>query len=113
MTMRSATSTALLLFLLLPSMSACSSSDSKLDSIAAQLTDAVNRCVVDVRDRRGTYEDSTNCRSMGRIAQQYIDAGGFTDGAPCRADRIAESARAKAWMALAMSRTGNPNLSIW
>src|ERR1700754_379875 len=111
--MRRNKSSAPLLLLLLPLMTACSSSGSKLDSIASDLTDAVNRCVVDVRDRRVTYEDSANCRSMGRIAQQYIDAGGFRDGAPCQADRIAESARAKAWMALAMSRTGNPNLSIW
>jgi hypothetical protein len=113
MTMRHAGSTTALLLLLLSFMSACSSSGSKLESIASELTDAVNRCVVDVRDRRGSYEDSANCRSMGRIAQKYIDAGGFRDGAPCQADRIAESARAKAWMALAMSRTGNPNLSIW
>ena len=33
--------------------------------------------------------------------------------APCIADRIAEGARAKAWMALAVSRTGDPNLMIW
>jgi hypothetical protein len=50
---------------------------------------------------------------MGRIAQQYIDAGGFTDSAPCPADRIAERARARAWMALAVSKAGDPNLSIW
>jgi hypothetical protein len=47
------------------------------------------------------------------LAQQYIIAGGLKDSAPARADRIAESARARAWMALAISKTGDPNLSIW
>lgn len=92
---------------------ACSSSPSKLESIAQQLSDAVNRCVLDVRDRRVKYEESTHCRSMGRIAQQYIEAGGFKDSAACPADRIAERARARAWMARAVSKTGDPNLTIW
>lgn len=99
--------------LLLSLLSACSSGESELDTIAVRLRDAVNRCVVDVRDRGVKYESSTNCRSLGRIAQQYVASGGFKDNAPCRADRIAESARARAWMALAMSKTGEANLSIW
>jgi hypothetical protein len=94
-------------------VSACSQSDSRLESIALQLSEAANRCWVDVRDRHSKYEDSANCRSMGRVAQQYIDAAGLKDSAPCRADRIAESARARAWMALAASKAGDPNLSIW
>ncbi|MGA7488918.1 MAG: hypothetical protein WBW74_18510 [Xanthobacteraceae bacterium] len=101
------------LLLLICSMSACSPSETKLDPIAGQLRDAVNRCVLDVRDRRVKYEDSSNCRSMGRIAQQYVDAGGFTQSAPCHADRVAENARARAWMALAISKAGDPNLTIW
>ena len=102
-----------LLLLLTALMSACSQSDSRLESIARQLSEAANRCWVDVRDRHSKYEDSSNCRSMGRVAQQYIDAGGLKDSAPCSADRIAESARARAWMALAVSKAGDPNLSIW
>ena len=101
------------LLLLMLLMSACSSGDSQLESIATQLSDAANRCWGDVRDRRVKFEDSQNCRSMGRVAQQYIDAGGLKDNAPCRSDRIAESARARAWMAMAVSKAGDPNLSIW
>ena len=101
----------LLLFMSL--LSACSSGESQLDTIAVQLRDAVNRCVLDVRDRGVKYENSTNCRSLGRIAQQYVASGGFKDSAPSRADRVAEGARARAWMALAVSKTGDPNLSIW
>lgn len=101
------------LLLLLSLLSACSPGDSQLDTIALQLRDVANRCLTDVRDRGMKYEASATCRSMGRIAQQYVDAGGLKDSAPCRSDRIAEGARAKAWMALAVSKTGDPKLSIW
>jgi hypothetical protein len=101
------------LLVLLSMMSGCSSDDSQLDSIANQLSDTVNRCVIDVRDKGSKYETSQNCRSLGRIAHQYIEAGGLKESAPCRADRIAESARARAWMALAVSKSGDPGLSIW
>ena len=101
------------LLLLISLMSACSSADSGLEAIANQLSDAVNRCVIDVRDKTSKYESSPNCRSLGRIAQQYIDAGGLKESAPCRADRIAEAARARAWMALAVSKSGDPGLTIW
>jgi hypothetical protein len=102
------------LLLLLPGLWACSSGgDSQLESIAFQLSDAANRCLSDVRDNKLSYETSTHCRSLTRVAQQYISAGGFKEGAPVRADRLAESARARAWMALAISKTGDPNLRIW
>jgi hypothetical protein len=111
MAMRYANRVAMFL-LLMELISACSQSDSRLESIALQLSEAANRCWIDVRDRHSKYEDSSNCRSMGRVAQQYINAGGLKDSAPSRADRIAESARARAWMALAVSKTGDSNLSI-
>jgi len=53
------------LLLLLPLMSACSSGDSRLETIANQLSDAVNRCVIDVRDKTSKYETSPNCRKSG------------------------------------------------
>jgi hypothetical protein len=102
-----------LLFSLLLLIAGCSSESSELDSIANQLNDAVNRCMIDVRDRQIKYENSENCRGLSRIAHQYISAGGLKDNAPARADRIAERARARAWMALAISKTGDPHLSIW
>jgi hypothetical protein len=106
------TRTALLL-LLATLLAACSESKSQLDDIAFELSTVANRCVVDVRDRGVKYDSSETCRSLGKIAQKYIDAGGFKDNAPARADRIAEAARARAWMALAISKTGDPNLTIW
>lgn len=100
----------LLIALLIP---ACSPNPSQLESIAIQLSDAANRCVIDVRDKGLKYENSDHCRSLGRIAQQYTSAGGLKDGAPPNADRIAERARARAWMALAISKSGDPALTIW
>jgi hypothetical protein len=94
-------------------IAACSSEKSPLDDIAFELSTMANRCVTDVRDRGVKYDNSENCRSLGKIAQKYIDAGGFKESAPARADRIAESARARAWMALAISKTGDPRLTIW
>jgi len=112
-TMRHGKSAAALVLLLGSLASGCSSGGSRLESIAHELNDAVNRCLGDVRDRRVKFEDSVNCRSMGKVAKQYVDAGGFADSAACRADRIAESARARAWMAMAFSKAGDANLNIW
>jgi hypothetical protein len=100
--------------LLLPLLLAgCSSSETKLEPIANQLHEAVTRCRADVLDRGTKYEDSTHCRSLSAIARQYVDAGGFTDKTSCPADRIAETARARAWMALAVSKTGDKGLAVW
>lgn len=94
-------------------LSACSSDQSKLEPLARQLHDAVDRCLSDVRDRGVKYESSQYCRGLAKVAQQYVEAGGLKVDAACRADRIAENARARAWMALAISKSGDPRLSIW
>jgi hypothetical protein len=80
--------------------------------IKRELETTVNRCVIDVRDKTSKYETSPNSRSLSEIAKRYV-AGGLKQSAPCVADRIAEGAHAKAWMALAISKTGHPNLMIW
>jgi hypothetical protein len=102
-----------LLFLTMSLLYACSSSDSKLEPLAMQLHDAVDRCLSDVRDRSVKYESSQYCRALTKVAQQYVEAGGLKEAAGCRADRIAENARARAWMALAISKSGDARLSIW
>jgi hypothetical protein len=78
-----------LLLAVMSLISACSSRETQLDPIADQLSAAVNRCVIDVRDKGDKYETSENCRSLG------------------------ESARARAWMAVAVSKSGDPNLTVW
>ncbi|HSB58060.1 MAG TPA: hypothetical protein VLD66_00500 [Methyloceanibacter sp.] len=103
----------LLLVLLFPLMSACSAGDVQLETLASKLSDAVNRCLIDVTEKSEKYHTSENCRSLASFAQQYVEAGGLREKSPCGADRIAESARARAWMALAISKTGERELSIW
>jgi hypothetical protein len=94
-------------------LAAACSKDTQLDSIARELETTVNRCVIDVRDKTSKYETSPNCRALSEIAKRYIAAGGLKQSAPCTADRIAEGPHAKAWMALAISKSGDPNLMIW
>jgi hypothetical protein len=101
------------LFLSMSLLSACSSDQSKLEPLARELHKAVDRCLSDVRDRGVKYESSQYCRALTKVAQQYVEAGGLKEAAVCRADRIAENARARAWMALAISKSGDPRLSIW
>jgi len=91
----------------------CAGCESKLEPIASKLQGAANRWVADVVERKMAYENSTHCRSLSGIAQGYIQAGGFTDKTSCPADRIAETARARAWKALAVSRTGDAGLAVW
>jgi hypothetical protein len=102
-----------LLILTMSLLAACSSNDSRLESLARQLHEAVDRCVSDIRDRGAQYESSQYCRALTKPAKDYIEAGGLKEAAGCRADRIAENARARAWMALAISKSGDPRLSIW
>jgi hypothetical protein len=94
-------------------LAAACAKDTQLDTIARELESSVNRCVIDVRDKTSKYDTSPNCRALSDIAKRYIAAGGLKQSAPCVADRIAEGSHAKAWMALAISKTGDPNLVIW
>jgi hypothetical protein len=105
--------TAPMLAMTMSLLAAACSKDTQLDSIARELETTVNRCVIDVRDKTSKYETSPNCRALSEIAKRYIAAGGLKQSAPCTADRIAEGAHAKAWMALAISKSGDPNLMIW
>ena len=58
-------------------LSACSSDQSKLEPLARQLHNAVDRCLSDVRDRHVKYESSQYCRALTKVAQQYVEAGGL------------------------------------
>src|SRR5262245_62589915 len=87
-TMRHGKSAAALVLLLGSLASGCSSGGSRLESIAHELNDAVNRCLGDVRDRRVKFEDSVNWRSIGKVAKAYVDAGGVADRVGCPGHRL-------------------------
>jgi hypothetical protein len=44
---------------------------------------------------------------------QCIEAGGFDDKVPARIAVVAERARVSAWMARAVSASGNRRVTIW
>jgi hypothetical protein len=89
----------------------CSSSESKLEPIASKLQEAANRCVADVVERKMAYENSTHCRSLGGIARQYLQAGGFTDEAACPLPHRGDHASARLEGALAVSLETHASLS--
>jgi hypothetical protein len=93
----------------------CSSSSShhKLAIAARALSDAADKCLLDVRDRRLKYESAANCMALDALAGQYIEAGGLDKNEPIEYRLIAETARATAWSARAISASGNPGLRLW
>ena len=80
---------------------------------AKALSEAADECLYDVRDRGLRYENASHCSALGPLAQQYIGAGGFQEGAPTDAALVAEQARAVAWMARATSLADGQPVSIW
>jgi len=102
--------TAMLLATVIPG---CSPSASGLEAMANQLSNAADQCLLDVRDKGLKYESSRNCRSLDTLHRRYEEGGGRLESTPCRAEKLAETARATAWIALAISKTGDPSLSLW
>lgn len=85
----------------------------RLELVANAFSDAAEKCLLDVRDRKIKYDKSPSCTSLEALSKQYIDAGGMWNDTPAKSALVAEQARTMAWMALAISETGNPALSIW
>jgi len=67
--------------------------------------------VADVVERKMAYENSTHCRSLGGIARQYLQAGGFTDEAACPLPHRGDHASARLEGALAVSLETHASLS--
>jgi hypothetical protein len=89
----------------------CAGCESKLEPIASKLQGAANRWVADVVERKMAYENSTHCRSLGGIARQYLQAGGFTDEAACPLPHRGDHASARLEGALAVSLETHASLS--
>lgn len=89
------------------------SDNDRLEITARALSDAADRCLLDVRDRKLKYDNALNCTALGALSMQYIEAGGFQTDTPAKYALIAEQARATAWTARAVSESGNPGIRIW
>ena len=96
-------------------LSGCSGGnrDYKLEIATRALSDAAEKCLLDVRDRNLKYDSASNCTALDALAKQYIEAGGLDKKEPIEYQLIAEQARTMAWMARAISASGNPRLRIW
>jgi|CXWL01.1.fsa_nt_gi hypothetical protein len=88
-------------------------SNNRLEVAANALSHAADECLYDVRDRKLKYESAPNCTALSALSTQYIEAGGFDKNTPAEYQLIAEQARTVAWMARAISASGNPALRIW
>jgi hypothetical protein len=84
-----------------------------LEALAKEFSSAADHCLLDVRDHRLKFESSRSCRSLGPIHLRYVEAGGRAPNTPCRVELLVETGRATAWIALAVSKTGDPSLNIW
>lgn len=85
----------------------------RLEIASKALSDASEQCLLDVRDRKLKYDSAPNCVALDTMARQYIEAGGLEKNEPIEYRLIAEQARTMAWMARAISASGNPALRIW
>ena len=85
----------------------------RLKTTAEALSRGADECLYDVRDRRLTYETSSNCAALGTLSMQFIEAGGFRDSTPTEYALVGERARTTAWMARATSAAGGRRLTIW
>ena len=89
-------------------------SDQDAMSAARALFYRAENCYYDVRDRGFTYEKSTSCLALPRVHKAFVELGGFQDGRlPIDVALMGERARSTAWMARAISSSGNPNITIW
>src|SRR5207237_1821683 len=91
-------------------LSGCQASRShdRLERAARALSDAADKCLLEVRDRKLRYDTAPDCLALGALSKQYIEAGGtFGEDGPSKHALIAEQARTTAWMARATSEAGN------
>ena len=84
-----------------------------LQAGADALSRAAEDCLVDVRDRRLTFEASRHCSALSALSKSYIHEGGFQENVPAKIGLVAEQARTMAWMARAISNCRDCARSIW
>lgn len=100
-------------FLGLMTASCSASAEKNPTSEALALEAGAEKCLIDVRDHANKYENSKFCGALGALSQKYIDAGGQEANEPVNSQLIGERAAKMAWMARAISASGNPTITLW
>jgi hypothetical protein len=106
--MKCLTSTAVAALLLL---AGCN--DQQLEQAAKDFNKAAEACLLDVRNHLMKYEQSDHCTRLGKVSMRYVEAGGARSDTPARHALTAEEGRTMAWMARAISASGNPFIALW
>lgn len=73
----------------------------------------VDECLLDVRDRGLTWEQSRNCLALGVLSKAYINAGGQTPDEPSYINALGNDAVSRAWAAKAGSCLGGGMQFLW
>lgn len=94
-------------------LTGCSESEIQLEITAKVFPKDADECVLDVRDRHFKYKTLPNCNVLRALSARFIEPGGLDKTASDRISLIAEKGRAIAWMALAVSASEGPRLSLW
>jgi hypothetical protein len=102
------TSTAVATLLLL---AGCN--DQQLEQAAKDFNKAAEACLLDVRNHLMKYEKSGHCTRLGKVSMRYVEAGGARSDTPARHALTVEEGRTMAWMARAISASGNPFIALW
>lgn len=92
------------------SLAAC---DGDREAAARMFAEQADRCLLAVRDHGARFEASRECLPLRSLSMAYINAGGGREESPTRHRLLYEQGRASAWAALAISRSGDPSLSLW
>lgn len=85
-----------------------------LEFAIKSFSDGVDECLLDVRDRGLTWEQSRNCAALGALSKAYITAGGQTPSEPSFLKAQASNTLSRAWSAKAASCLGGVGMqSLW
>ena len=96
-------------------LASCQPSESteKLRLAALALNNSSVSCVEEVKTLKVKYETAPSCVALQALAKTYADLGGFGLNIPKEIEVVAERARVYAWMARAISASGDPHIAIW
>lgn len=91
------------------------SKHAKLDAAASAFLDGTEECILDVRDRGITYEDSRNCAALQTLSMAYMAAGGDDPSGhePTQIRLKGQKALKYVWMARAISELGGGMQNAW
>jgi hypothetical protein len=96
----------------IPLLAMCAGCSDKREAAALAFYGDAQQCLFNVREGV-KYEASPNCRHLKVSSQRYISEGGQTAQEPTKIALLAEQGRTMAWMARAISASGNPSISLW